>query len=40
MQVELVQAYVEEDAWLRMGGVDQEVTSCSQSSQWHVFPTS
>lgn len=40
VQVELVQAYVEEDAWLRMGGVDQEVTGCSQFSQWHVFPTS
>lgn len=40
VQVELVQAYVEEDAWLRMGGVDQEVTDCSQSSRWHVFPTS
>lgn len=33
MQMELVQAYVKEDAWLRMGSVDQEVTGCSQYSQ-------
>lgn len=33
VQVELVRAYVEENAWLRMGSIDQEVTGCSQSSQ-------
>lgn len=33
MQMELVQAYVKEDAWLRTGSVDQEVTGCSQYSQ-------
>lgn len=38
MQVELVLAYVEEDAWLRMGGVDQEVTGCSPVQSVACFP--
>lgn len=33
MQVEVVQAYIEEDACLRMSSIDYEVTGCSQSSQ-------
>lgn len=37
MKVKFVQAYVEEDTWLRIVGLDQEVTGCSQSSQWHAF---
>lgn len=38
VQVELVLAYVEEDAWLRMGGVDQEVTGCSPVQSVACFP--
>lgn len=39
MQVELVQACVEEDAWLRLGSVDQEGCS-SPVRAMLAFPTS